>query len=294
MPSLVVWAFSVLAASAAPERQDIQRFQSAFLQGEALYQRQAYSEALKHFAEAEKVFPTPETAFNLAKCHEKLRNLGQTSYYFRAYLKRDPKALDAKEVEGQLTLALSKAAALGQGYLEIEAPGAQAISVGVQTFSRVPVAIFLSAGVYKIEVHYANKHEVKQLEVQVGQETTQTFLSATPTETLAQKQSLDLSNTPSPKWDKRPWHTASYYVLGAAAAILVSGAFMGSLSYTDANLLQRHGSLTVLEAQSLTDSANSKGRSANTLFGVGTAAAVIGAGLFVFTLPEPGLKESSP
>ena len=49
-------------------------------------------------------------------------------------------------------------------------------------------------------------------------------------------------------------------------------------------------SLTVAQAQQAADASNGKALGANLLFGVGGAAVAGGALMFVFSMPEPGMK----
>ena len=84
----------------------------------------------------------------------------------------------------------------------------------------------------------------------------------------------------------------SYVTLGVGAAAFVVGALLGGLSSSDAER-SRDLTLGVTEAQTLADSANGKALGANILMGAGGAAVAGGVVLFVFSMPEPGMKRQT-
>jgi hypothetical protein len=83
---------------------------------------------------------------------------------------------------------------------------------------------------------------------------------------------------------------ASYVTAGVGVAALVAGIILGASSAADASRLTTDKSMTVSEAQQVADAANAKGIAANILFGVGGAGVAGGVVMFVFSMPEPGMK----
>jgi hypothetical protein len=86
---------------------------------------------------------------------------------------------------------------------------------------------------------------------------------------------------------------ASYTVFGVGVAALIAAVALGAASSADAGAAMDKR-LPVGQAQGLADSANGKAIGANLLYGVGGAAVASGALMFVFSMPEPGVKPAQP
>ena len=85
---------------------------------------------------------------------------------------------------------------------------------------------------------------------------------------------------------------ASYVTFGLGLAAIGVGTALGVMASGDAQKLRTDKTLTFDKAQQLANSANSNGLIANVLWGVGGAAVVGGVVMFLFSMPEPGMKSS--
>src|SRR5438874_364457 len=92
-----------------PGATEQEHFKTFFTKGEQLYGQGEYGAAIWNFREAETIRLTPEVAFDLAKCHEKIGDLAFATFYYRQYLKRAPNASDALDVAERVGTVLAKA-----------------------------------------------------------------------------------------------------------------------------------------------------------------------------------------
>jgi hypothetical protein len=83
----------------------------------------------------------------------------------------------------------------------------------------------------------------------------------------------------------------SYVVFGVGLAALITGIALGASSLADATSA-KDKTLPISQARAFANSANGKGIGANVLFGVGGAAVAGGVLMFVFSMPEPGMKSA--
>src|SRR3954463_9345849 len=130
------------APGLSPQSQDA--FKAWFTKGESLFSEGDYGAAIFAFKQAERLRATPEVAFDLAKCHEKIGDTAFSTFYYRLYLRRAPTAGDALEVAEILGDVLSKAEANGRGLLEIDSGEQGTVVVDGISYPEFPVAVFLA------------------------------------------------------------------------------------------------------------------------------------------------------
>ncbi len=276
-----------------PGEAESQRFQALFDRAEASFRAGDYGAAVALFRQADRQRVTPEVAFDLAKCFEKLGDAAYAVYYYRLYLKRAPEASDSLEVAARVGAALGRAEAAGQGFLELDAPRATGVRVDGRDFPEPPVAAFLAPGGYEVSADFPNGRRAMQVQVTTGRTTTVLFEPLAPP-------LLPLEQALAPEWLARGelsapapgpsrLRVASYATAGVGVALLVAGLALGLASSGDAARLGDRA-LTVSEAQGLAGAASGKASAANVLFGVGGAAVAFGALGFVVSMPEPGMK----
>lgn len=276
------------------------RFKEYFERGEALYQQGDFGPAIFFFKQADSQRVTPEVAYDLAKSYEKLGDLAFSTFYFRLYLRRAPNAPDTLTVAEQVGKALTRAEAESKGFLELDAPRATKVTVtgqwtGALRFPEPPVAIFLPAGDYDVEAAFPTGLKRMKVQIRQGQTATVSFEpvrppmialeNALPAELIAK----GIESGPAASQTK-PMRIGAYTAFGVAAAALVTGTVLGVMSANEANELKTNRTLTVRQAQALADSANGKAIGANLLWGAAGAAVATGGLLFVFSMPEPGMK----
>lgn len=292
------------APTLPPQAQEA--FKGWFSKGEKLFAEGEYGAAIYAFRQAEQIRATPEVAFDLAKCHDKIGDTAFSTFYYRLYLRRAPTAGDALEVAEILGDVLAKAEANGRGLLEVDGTESVPVSVNGVTYPELPVAVFLAPGDYEV-VANGSGFTSKRTAAILNGKVTSVQMDRTPPPLLA------VSNDPvSTSWNgdaavaqadgpttvttnrssgsARPaLHTASYAVIGAGVAAVLVGGVLGALSSADRSRLQNdRANLTVTQGRELTNSAAGKASTANLLFIAGGATAVVGGLLFTFTLPEPG------
>jgi hypothetical protein len=291
-----VWLplISTLVLSAPmPGEAETARFKAAFERGEAHYQAADYGAAIASFREADRMRVTPEVAYDLAKCFEKLGDEAYTIFYYRLYMKRAPSAPDTLEVAEKVGTVIARLESEGQGFLEFDAPRARQVTLNGRLYPEPPIALFLPPGDYEVKADFPSGSKSMSIQIRTGKTTTVSFEPVAPpmvplenalTEEMVAR-GLESPAGPPPSGLR----IASYVVFGTGVAALVAGIAAGASSSADANSA-KNKSLSVSEAQALADSANGKAIGANLLFGVGGAAVAGGVLMFVFSMPEPGMK----
>lgn len=277
-----------------PGDDQAQRFKELFEQGEALYGQGEYGMAIHFFRLADARRVTPEVAYDLAKCSEKLNESAFVVYYYRLYMKRAPTAPDTLTVAEKVGKLLSKLETQGQGFLELDVPRGRAIAVSGKRFPEGPVAMFLPKGEYDLSADFPAGRKSMKVQVQAGRAVTVSFEPlrppllamemALPAEAVAK--GIQSAVTPGPS----AMRLSSFGLMGLGVAALVGGAVLGALSAQEATDLKTNKALSITQARTLAQDANGKATVANVLFGVGAAAGLSGGLLFVFSMPEPGGK----
>jgi hypothetical protein len=301
---MIALSLALLLGAASPPSpaEAAERFKALFTEGEQLFGRGDASGAVRAFREADRIRQTPEVAWDLARCHEKLREPAMVAYYYRQYLKRAPAAPDALEVAETLATVLALAEAEGQGLLELESAEAGSVELEAGRVSGgMPQAVFLPPGEYAGRVRFANGEQTFIASMLTGKVTTLT-LSSTPAVAAAAGQpggpgwspSADLARVQergASQRVRRIVHDSSLVALGLGVAALAAGGTFGVLSQVDRGALaQAKGQLTVSEGQALAAQSADRAVAANTFFLVGGGVVMAGAVTFLFTLPEPAPK----
>lgn len=287
-------AAPVVAPAVDVSAEDQVRFKTFFTRGEELYSQGDYGGAIWNFRQADAIRATPEVAYDLAKCHEKLGDAAFSAFYYRLYLKRAPGAGDALEVAERIAEALAHAEAEGRGLLEVEAPVKGSVVVDEKFYPEFPAALFLPPGDYELVASFASGARRQTVSIRTGKSTS-VELEPFPPPLLAAWSVSDpavvqLDAPPAGTLPSAELRKASYAVLAASGVALALGTVFGALASADAGRLEHERSaLTVSQAGAIAASANARGGTANALWIIGGAGAVAGGVLFGMTLPELGL-----
>ena len=285
----------VLLANSAPpwmpdaETQEL--FRKYFEAGEKLYSEGDYGAAIWNFKMAETQRLTPEVAYDLAKCHEKLGDLPYATYYYRVYMRRAVSASDALTVAEKVGTVLAAAEGEGRGQLELDAPGATDITINGRTWPEGPVALFLPPGEYSVEAKFPSGPKRMVAQVRTGKTSLIMFEPQPPP--LLEANGAALSDgvvSYSPPKPVKPLRIVSYATFGAGVAALALGTVMGIVSRVDGDKVANDKSLTVSDANQLAMSANGTGLAANILWPTGGALVGGGVLFFIFSMPEPGMQ----
>lgn len=169
--SLLISLVSTAGEVTLPGAAEQERFKAYFTQGEALYQQGEYGAAIWNFRQADSIRITPEVAFDLAKCHEKIGDVAFSTFYYRQYLKRDPNAKDALDVAERVGTVLAKAEGEGRGLLEVISPGAIELAVNNGRFAEAPVAMFLPPGEYELSATFPSGVKKMVTQIRTGKTT---------------------------------------------------------------------------------------------------------------------------
>lgn len=263
------------------------RFDEAFKRGEALYQQGEYGAAVFHFKRADAQRVTPEVAYDLAKCFERLGDPAFTAYYYRVYLRRAPTAADALEVGERLGALFSRAREAGLGYLEAEAPMARRLSVAGRRFPEPPVALLLPPGDYELQGEFGAGVSTKVVHVKGG-EVSSVHFEARPAPLLASPSPL-VSRAPVSSWSLG-LRIGAGVTAGLGVVALLIASLMGGASVADGNRAADR-SLSVSMASSLNQSANDKASTANVFFVVGGVAIAAAGGLLGWSFVPEGQRQ---
>ena len=276
-----------------PGETESQRFKAAFERGEAHFQKGDFGAAIASFKEADRARVTPEVAYDLAKCFEKLGDEPYTTFYYRLYMRRAPAAPDTLEVAEKVGTTIARVETEGLGFLELDAPRANAVTLLGQRYPEPPIARFLPPGDYEVTAEFPSGVKTMSVQIRTGKTTSISFEPVAPpmvplesalsAELVAK--GVDSGVGPGPS----TLRVASYVVFGVGLAALASGIALGVSSSADAaSSMNKMQSFS--QAQGLADAANGKAVGANLLYGLGGAAVAGGALMFIFSMPEPGMK----
>lgn len=275
----------------APEKE---RFKTYFTRGEQLYAQGEFGAAIWNFRRADRVLATPEVVYDLAKCHEKLGDVAFAVYYYRLYLKRAPTAADALDVAERVGTALSRAEGDGRGFLEVEVEGGEQLVIANQAYPEGPVALFLPPGDFEISGMFPGGSRSMVAQLRTGKTTTLVFEPVAPPMVDAVLGAPEAAvSTRGPRGSgPSGLRVTSYVTVGLGVVALGVGTLLGVLASSEASQLRTDKSLTVAGATALSASANQKGVMANILWSAGGAAVAGGVVMFVFSMPEPGMRSS--
>ncbi|MBE2248290.1 MAG: hypothetical protein IAE78_02000 [Myxococcus sp.] len=288
---------SVAVVSALPMPGDAEtaRFNDAFERAEGLYSRGEYGAAIALFREADRLKVTPEVVYDLARSYEKLGDLEFTTLYDRLYLARAPDASDARDIASRVERTLARAEDDGHSLLEVFAPGAASLTVAGRHYPAPPLALFLAPGAYVVEGVFPSGTRRLSVQVKLGQVTTVWFEPVPPpllaASTAAAQAAVVVEEKVTAPAGPTGARVASYVALGLGAAALGAGLLVGAAANADAGRAADKA-LTVREAQDAAAASNGKATVANVLFVAGGVAALTGGVVFLFSMPEPGMRSA--
>jgi tetratricopeptide (TPR) repeat protein len=244
-------------------------------EGVEAYRAARYVDAVRLFLEADSISPSAALSYNIARAYEKLADDAQTLRWYRNYLRLNPRAANATEVQGyvrSLSNALLKRG-LQQVTVLTSPPGAT-VAIDGTPLGVSPLTVELRPG----------SHEA--LLSRRG------FSDFTGSFVLPQAAPLDFSVTLTPAAQSAPppvdtdrepgrrFGIVPYLTLGAAAVCL-GGAGIFELSRRSAESSAANEDVQV-DYERHIDAMNSRQTTARVLLGVGGALAVTGAALLVF------------
>lgn len=283
--SLLIALVSNQAVS-LPGAAEQERFKAYFTQGETLYQQGEYGAAIWNFRQADSIRVTPEVAFDLAKCHEKLQDLAFSTFWYRQYLKRAPNANDALDVAERVGTVLARAEGEGRGLLELVSPGAVDVIVNKARFAEPPVALFLPPGEYEISARFPAGVKTMVTQIRTGKTSPVAFEPMPPPLLDASSDEPLVIGKPVRSKPLNKVRLGSIIGLGVGAVAAGVGIGFGVMSSGDAARCcgpNPDKTLSVSMAQELASSANSKAIVANAMLWPGIGLLVVSAALLMLT-----------
>jgi tetratricopeptide (TPR) repeat protein len=130
-----------------------------------LYQKGEYEKAIEKLINANRLFPSPNFIFNIARSYEKLNKFDQAILYYRRYLELVPQTPERKNIEGIISLLLQrKELQKAQVIISSDPSGAKVFLNGEEK-GKTTVRFILESGTYKLrlekEGYRALDHEFK-------------------------------------------------------------------------------------------------------------------------------------
>ncbi len=271
---------------ALPGAAEQERFKAYFQKGEELYSQGEYGAAIWNFRQADSIRVTPEVAFDLAKCHEKLADLAFATFWYRQYLKRAPNANDALDVAERVGTVLARAEGEGRGLLELNSPGATDVVVNNVRFAEPPVAMFLPPGEYEVAARFPSGVKTMVTQIRTGKTTPLMFEPMPPPLLDASNdEPLVIGKAPS-----RPVNKIRLLGIGSAVLGVVGlgvGIPFGVMSTGNAARccsMMPDPALSQMERQRLANEANSQAVIGNIGVAAGIVLLAAGAVLIVMSL----------
>ncbi len=284
--ALLLSLTSTASEVSMPGAAEQERFKAYFTQGETLYQQGEYGAAIWNFRQADAIRVTPEVAFDLAKCHEKLGDVAFATFWYRQYLKRAPNANDALDVAERVGTVLARAEGEGRGLLEVTSPGATELTINKASFAEDPVAMFLPPGEYELSARFPSGVKTMVTQIRTGKTTPITFEPMPPPLLDASNaEPIVVGRAPSKPINKL--RLLSIFGMGLGLALGATGIAFGVMSTSDASRCcgpNADKTLSISAANELAQSANTKAYVANGTLWPGIGLLVVGLALLTVTL----------
>ena len=288
-----------LAGSGAVRADDVEEAKAHFRRGVELYRAQRFGDAAEEFEAAYRAKPHGSIHYNVAQCRERL---GQWPAAYRAYsdyLHELPDAKDRAAVRASMGKIEERLAKTGEQLLVVysDPPGARVTVDGVLR-GTTPLHLSLAPAAYALALAL-DGHEPASERVELTSSASRVVdltlrrapqpvaaalapdpgaghdLSARPQPAEAERVPV----APAPAAPKRLWPV--WVAAGTAAAALAAGALFGASAKADAQAISSMGAPDGARASQLAQSAQSKARTANILYGVAGGAAVAAGALYV-------------
>lgn len=115
--------------------------------GVEAYRADRYADAVRSFLEADAISPSAALSYNIARAYEKLADDAQTLRWYRNYLRLNPGANNASEVEGYIrTLSAALAKKGIQQVSVLSAPAGATVAIDGNPLGVTPLTVELPPG----------------------------------------------------------------------------------------------------------------------------------------------------
>ena len=286
---MVLWLLLTLTSNQVPMpgAAEQERFKTFFTKGEELYQQGEYGAAIWNFRQADAIRITPEVAFDLAKCHEKLADVAFSTFWYRQYLKRAPNAKDALDVAERVGTVLARAEGEGRGLLELTSNGAIDLVVNKGRFAEPPVAMFLPPGEYEVAARFPSGVKTMVTQIRTGKTTPISFEPLPPPLLDASSEEPLMVGRSGPGRPVNKVRVAGIASLVLGAVGLGVGIPFGLMSTAAGQRccsMMPDPTLSYAQRVELSNTAESQGVIANSGLVAGVALLAVGAALLILSL----------
>jgi len=258
-----------------------------FEEGVKAFGEHRYTDAVAAFLQADAIEPSAALSFNVARAFEHLDNPSSALRWYRDYLRREPAAGNAVEVQARVTALSATLAERGvQQLTVISTPAGASVLIDKQAAGAAPITTELKPGAHHVRLELAG-HRARDIDLVLDVRTPQDLvleLEALPVQTPKSAGVPARSDTPAhDEHLERPFGPAPWVVLGAGGVSLL-GAFGFELGRRSAESAAERG--TQLDYPAHFDAMQSRQTTARVLAGVGGALLVTGGVLFVLNTPR--------
>ena len=264
-----------LAADAPAPSSEQQRKTSAqakYEQGVEAYRNERYADAVRSFLDADAISPSAALSYNIARAYEKLADDAQTLRWYRNYLRLNPQAANAAEVQKYVAALAQSLAKKGiQQVTVLSTPSGATVAIDGNALGVTPLTVELRPGAHTLTLTLRGYTDASN----------QFSLPAsTPLDLPVELQPAPIqASAPVPAHGRR-FGVAPYLTLGAGAVLLgVAGIY--EIKRRSAQSSAKDD-VTQLDTERDVDAMNSRQSTARVFLGIGAAVAVTGAALLVF------------
>jgi tetratricopeptide (TPR) repeat protein len=272
LPASAASTPSTAGASNDPQRRALAK--AKYQQGVEAYRAERYADAVRLFLEADALEPSAALSYNIARAYEKLADDAQTLRWYRNYLRLNPEAPNAADVQ-QFVRTLSEALAKKgiQQLSVLSTPSGATVAIDGSPLGVTPLTVELPPGAHSalLTLRGFSDAQVRF-----------TLAAATPIDLPVQLQPAPTSPgaVAAAEPRGRRFGIAPYITLGAGAALLGTAALFehGRRSAQSAAKTD----ITQLDTERDVNAMNSRQTAARVFVGVGAAVTITGAALLVF------------
>jgi hypothetical protein len=258
-----------------------------FDEGVKAFGERRYNEAVAAFLQAETIEPSAALSFNIARAFEHLDNPSGALRWYRDYLRREPQASNAAEVQSRVTALGAKLAERGvQQLTVISTPAAASVLIDKKAAGAAPLTLELAPGTHHVRLELAG-YRALDADILLDARTPRDLelrmqpLPVPPPKAEAAPRKGE-APAPAPRLE-RPFGPAPWVVLGAGGVSL-----LGSLGFE----LGRRSAQSAAERSTQReypehfDAMQSRQTTARVLLGVSGVLLVSGGVLFVLNAPR--------
>jgi len=258
-----------------------------FDEGVKAFGEHRYTEAVAAFLQADGIEPSAALSFNIARAFEHLDNSSSALRWYRDYLRREPQATNAAEVQARVAALGANLAQRGvQQLTVISTPAGAIVRIDDQALGTAPLTTELAPGAHHVRLELIG-YRVAEADVVLDARTPRDVelkLEGLPVE-RPKPAAAGPSNQPSGPAERvvRPFGPAPWVALGVGGASLL-GALGFELGRRSAESAAKGG--TQVEYPAHFDAMQSRQTTARVLAGVGGALLLTGGVLFVLNAPR--------